>query len=118
RRCRFPCGRSRPGRCRRSCSRLRWRRCGLVRSWGAPSDGFNGRRCCFVPPSLAVVATVAAPLGGTGRSRLPPLLLQLRRLAQLVGLVGLLPRERGRLVLLARAVDIFDRLRLAAEVAV
>src|SRR5207342_2135097 len=66
-----------------------------------------------------------APLGGAGGAALaaaPPiacrLLLQPAIAAQLVGLVRLLPGERGGLLLLAGAVDVFDVARLAAEVAV
>src|SRR5690606_24021396 len=45
-------------------------------------------------------------------------LLELRGLAQLLGPVGLLPRERGGRLLLAGAVGVADPLGLAAEVAV
>src|SRR4249919_2951785 len=70
------------------------------------------------------LSTVAAPLEEAGRAalhRAPDfvvLLLQAAILAQLVGLVRLLPGECGGLVLLAVAVDVLDFLRLAAEVAV
>src|SRR5690606_28810981 len=56
--------------------------------------------------------SVFRPVGRRWRS------LQLGRLAQLFGAVGLFPRERGGGVLLAGAVDVGDLLRLAAEVAV
>src|SRR3546814_1316948 len=46
------------------------------------------------------------------------LLLQPGRLAQFVGPVGLLPRERGGGLLLAGAVGVADLLGLAAEVTV
>src|SRR4249919_362133 len=71
------------------------------------------------------LSTVAAPLGearGAALAAAPPisnrLLLQPAFLAQLVGLVRLLPGERGGLLLLAGAVDVLHFLRLAAEVAV
>src|SRR5690606_8794802 len=70
------------------------------------------------PPRPVEPARRRTPWPGASASRLPPLLLELCRLAQLVGLVGLLPRERGRLLLLAGTVDVLDGLRLAAEVAV